>query len=79
MKKRFAAVLTVVAALAATGVSTASAHDTNVGVQVASIDQTSIAASSATQNAAFSLVNLNSSSAQSANFAAIVQLLSQSN
>ena len=77
MKKRFASVLTLVAALAATGVSPASAQDANVGVQVASITQTSLAASSANQIAGFSLVNLNSSSAQSANYAAIVQLLSQ--
>ena len=40
MKKRFASVLTLVAALAATGVTTASAQNTNVGVQVANISQT---------------------------------------
>jgi curli biogenesis system outer membrane secretion channel CsgG len=76
MKKRFASVLTLVAALAATGVSTASAQGTNVGAQVASINQTSLASSSATQIAGFSF-NWNSSSAESANYAAIVQLLSQ--
>ena len=79
MKKRFASVLTLVAALAATGVSTASAQDTNVAAQVASINQTSLAASSATQIAGFSLFNLNLSRAESANYAKIVQLLSQSN
>ena len=77
MKKRFASVLTLVAALAATGVTTARRAKPNVGVQVANVSQTSLAASSATQIAGFSLVNLNSSSAQSANYAAIVQLLSQ--
>jgi hypothetical protein len=79
MKKRFASVLTLVAALAATGVSTASAQDTNVGVQLASITQLSSANSSATQFAGPAFVNLNASSAESANYAAIVQWLSQSN
>jgi hypothetical protein len=79
MKKRFASVLTVVAALAGTGVSTASANDTNVGVQMASISQTSLASSSATQFADFSFVAVNKSEAESANYAAIIQLLSQPN
>jgi hypothetical protein len=79
MKKRFASVLTVVAALAATGAGTAGAHDTNVAVQSANIGQSSFAASSATQFAGPALVNLNASSASAANYASIVQLLSQSN
>ena len=77
MKKRFASVLALVAVLAAIGVNTASAQDTNVAAQVASINQTSLAASSATQISGFSLINVNSSSAASANYAAVLQLLSQ--
>ena len=78
MKKRFASVLALVAALAAMGANTASANDTNVGVQLANIEQLSSASSFASQFAG-SGINTNVANASSANYAAIVQLLSQSN
>jgi hypothetical protein len=74
--KRFAAVLAIVFAAVGTTAGTASA-DTNVGVQVASINQTSVAKASAVQFGGF--FSLNKANANSANFALIKQSLIQIN
>lgn len=75
--KRFAAVLALVGAVVVTATGTATAGDTNVGVQVASIKQVSLANASAVQYGAF--LSLNAANASSANYASIGQWLTQTN
>jgi hypothetical protein len=75
--KRFVAVLAVVCAAVGTTTGTASANNTNVGVQVASIHQTSLAKASAVQFGGF--FSLNAANAYSANYASIKQSLTQIN
>ena len=78
--KRFAAVLALVVGVGATGVSTAGAADSNVGVQVASITQTALASAPAVQfGGGFFSTNLNSSYAHAANYASISQWQAQFN
>jgi hypothetical protein len=78
--KRFAIALALVAGVGATGASTAGAADTNVGVQVATITQTSVAIAPAVQFAGgFFSTNLNASYANAANYASITQLQAQVN
>lgn len=77
--KRIIALCSTVVALAGVGASAASAQSTNVGVQIASITQTSAAVAPAVQLGNGGLFNNNSSSATSANYAAIVQGLTQFN
>jgi hypothetical protein len=77
--KRFVSVLTVVAGLAATSVGTAGANDTNVAVQSASTTQLSSATAFAEQFASSGFITENVSIAESANYAVILQSLSQSN
>ena len=75
--KRFVAVLAACFAAVGTTAGTASANKTNVGVQVASIHQTSLAKASATQFGGF--FSLNAANAYSANYASIKQSLTQIN
>jgi hypothetical protein len=75
--KRFVAVLAIAFAAVGTTTGTASAKNTNVGVQVASIHQTSVAKASAVQFGGF--FSSNSANAYSANFALIKQSLTQIN
>jgi hypothetical protein len=77
--KRFVAVLAACFAAVGTtaGTASASANKTNVGVQVASIHQTSLAKASATQFGGF--FSSNTANAYSANFASIKQSLTQIN
>lgn len=74
--KRLAIALTLVSGVGAAfaGTAGASGPDTNVGVQVATITQTSLAIAPAVQfGGGFGSVNLNSAKATSANFASIGQ------
>ena len=75
--KRFVAVLAVVCAAVGTTTGTASAGNTNVGIQVAKVHQTSVAKASAVQFGGF--FSLNAAIAASANFASINQSLTQTN
>jgi hypothetical protein len=75
--KRFVAILALVFAAVGTTTGTASANDTNVGVQVARIHQTSLAKASAVQFGGF--FSLNVANANSANYASIRQSLTQIN
>jgi hypothetical protein len=78
--KRFASTLALVVGIAGSAVGTASAGDTNVGVQLASITQKSVAIAPATQfgGGTFS-TNYNQANAASANYASINQWMLQVN
>lgn len=78
--KRFAIAFALVAGVGAIAVGTAGAADSNVGVQLGYITQTSVASAPAVQfGGGFLSTNLNASYASSANYASIVQWLAQSN
>jgi hypothetical protein len=77
--KRFATTLALVVGIAGSAVGTASA-DTNVGVQLATITQTSVAIAPAVQFGGGTLSsNNNQSNAVAANFASINQWMLQLN
>jgi hypothetical protein len=77
--KRFATTLALVVGIAGSAVGTASA-DTNVGVQLATITQTSVAIAPAVQFGGGTLSsNNNQSNATAANFASISQWMLQLN